>query len=480
MFEAPILNEISADEYHEIIRLAEPEIHQNHSIKSIRRFFRLFGNWTYKVDFENPETSPIVIRCYQVYRAANRFIAETQAIDLLTHQSEVPVPQIIRASTETNHPNQYYAVMRYLPGCRLQENLHLLSELQSRRIGEQLGQYLAQIHSIKCQGYGELSDSETQGLVSEMLYTKGIFDHLLYEAKQTAILGQDEIAWLENEFQKKVFLLDEIVPSLIHGDMIDANILIQDSGEAISGILDFEHSKAWSAEVDFTKILLRFRENPNIIKHLLETYFIFFGRTDQASIDRFYARLELFQLIIDLQLVVDLAKSDLGFFSKLLTGSRHLPYLQYQRLMSTIHRPMEIDAQDEKTDLKFLRQAKTVSLKSVCKGVKPSGALIVRGNTVISSGYDECFDALKDIHIPEIPAELGALLMALRNEQNVSGGTLYLTATTSFTSLITLHRAGIVRVVFIGNAPTQTVFDAFAQLGLELCSFNKQQFEEAL
>jgi deoxycytidylate deaminase/aminoglycoside phosphotransferase (APT) family kinase protein len=460
MIESPLLNKVSAEERDRVLAIVDEAMHQQH-ISSIEAFFTLFGNRNYKVTFKDDTAQPIVVRIYQT---TDRYITEREALLSVSANTCIPVPQIITDSSQVSTIRDDFAIMQYIQGGRLQENLLFLTDDGQKEIGQQLGEYLAQLHNLKRESYGNLVAGARSNRNSEVAYTLEIFELLLLGAQTRNILTEDELVRIQGIFDRNKELLSDTTPSLIHGDMIDANILIDEIGGTmkITGVLDFEHSKAWSPEVDFTKILdLRFFDHPVLVKSLKATYFHNVGIANRDAIERFDARLNLFRLISDLQLAVDLAGGSVGFFAKLLISSRHLPFRQYQRLIALLEQQGKLTTpvDQRQEDIRLLRYSVSIAKRSKCKLLQRRGAVIAKGE-IVAIGYNEptnqscpCITSTDDLNNHNtcdcIPAEMSALLAALRNEQVVRDATLYCTECPSSASLKWIARSGIGRVVFI-------------------------------
>lgn len=483
MIESLVLQKVSAEEWEMVLAIVVDALHQQH-ISSIESFFTLFGNRNYKVTFEDDTVKPIVVRIYQT---KDRYITEREALLSVSANTCIPVPQIIVDSSQVRTISENFAIMQYIRGIRLQEYLPFLTDDGQKEIGRQLGEYLAQLHNLKRDSYGNLAAGAHSNCNSEIAYTLEILELLLLGAQTSNVLTEEELVRIRRIFDRNRELFSDTVPSLIHGDMIDANVLIDEIGGAvkITGILDFEHSKAWSPEVDFTKILdLRFFDHPVLVKSLKEAYFHNVGITSRNAIERFDAKLNIFRLISDLQLAVDLAKGSVGFFAKLLISSRHLPFRQYQRLIALLEQQREFDitVDQRQEDIRLLRYSMSIAKRSNCKLTQHRGAVVAK-REIIAVGYDEptnqdcpCIistDNLTNHNVCDyIPAEVTALLAALRNEQVVRGATLYCTGCPSVASLKLIARSGIGRVVFIGGSDKLVEQECLRSLAIRIESID--------
>lgn len=106
----------------------------------------------------------------------------------------------------------------------------------------------------------------------------------------------------------------------------------------------------------------------------------------------------------------------------------------------------------------FMDIAKQVSVRGTCSR-KQVGALIVRSNTILSTGYNgsirgfpHCVDVgcmMEDGHcVQTVHAEANALIQAAKNGVNVDGAEIYTTASPCWGCFKLIANAGIKRIVY--------------------------------
>jgi len=104
----------------------------------------------------------------------------------------------------------------------------------------------------------------------------------------------------------------------------------------------------------------------------------------------------------------------------------------------------------------YLRMAKVWSSLSKSKR-KKVGALVVKGNTIISDGYNgtptgfpnDCEDVNGDTHWYVLHAEANAILKTARSTQDISGSTLYLTLSPCKDCCKLIIQSGIKKIIYI-------------------------------
>jgi dCMP deaminase len=104
----------------------------------------------------------------------------------------------------------------------------------------------------------------------------------------------------------------------------------------------------------------------------------------------------------------------------------------------------------------YLRMANVWSSLSKSKR-KKVGALVVKGNTIISDGYNgtptgfpnDCEDVNGDTHWYVLHAEANAILKTARSTQDISGSTLYLTLSPCKDCCKLIIQSGIKKIIYI-------------------------------
>ena len=112
---------------------------------------------------------------------------------------------------------------------------------------------------------------------------------------------------------------------------------------------------------------------------------------------------------------------------------------------------------------------------SHCKR-KQVGALIVKGRTIISDGYNgtptgfenECEDEENQTKWYVLHAEANAILKVASSTQSCEGATLYITLSPCRECSKLVHQAGIRRVVYLNSYKDDSGLQFLAKAGVEL------------
>ncbi|WP_338866549.1 cytidine/deoxycytidylate deaminase family protein [Myxococcus stipitatus] len=129
-------------------------------------------------------------------------------------------------------------------------------------------------------------------------------------------------------------------------------------------------------------------------------------------------------------------------------------------------------------DQYFMDIAKQVATRATCDR-KHVGAVIVRGRTILSTGYNgsirglpHCDDVghmMENGHcVATVHAEANAIIQAATNGVAIDGATIYTTASPCWPCFKLIANAGLVRVVFGEFYRDPRIFEVATQLKLEL------------
>lgn len=140
----------------------------------------------------------------------------------------------------------------------------------------------------------------------------------------------------------------------------------------------------------------------------------------------------------------------------------------------------EIKADRTSWDNYFLQIAQQVASRSTCLR-KNVGAILVRDNQVLTSGYNgsirglsHCSDEgvgclMENGHcVRTIHAEVNAIASASRNGVNINNSTCYCTLSPCWPCFKTLINAGINKIVYSEFYKDERIFEAAKTLNIEL------------
>jgi dCMP deaminase len=131
-------------------------------------------------------------------------------------------------------------------------------------------------------------------------------------------------------------------------------------------------------------------------------------------------------------------------------------------------------------DSAYLKMAKEWAKLSYCSR-KQVGALIVKGNMIISDGYNGaptgfdncCEDDNGETHWYVLHAEANAMMKVAKSTHNADGATLYITLSPCKDCSKLILQAGIKRVVYHKGYKDTSGLDFLAASGIQLTQIEK-------
>jgi dCMP deaminase len=126
----------------------------------------------------------------------------------------------------------------------------------------------------------------------------------------------------------------------------------------------------------------------------------------------------------------------------------------------------------------FMSIARVVATRATCDR-KHVGAVLVRGRTILSTGYngsirgmphcDEVGHMMEGGHcVATIHAEANAILQAARNGVQIEGADVYITASPCWPCFKMIANAGMKRIIYGEFYRDERIFDVAKQLGIAL------------
>ncbi len=136
-------------------------------------------------------------------------------------------------------------------------------------------------------------------------------------------------------------------------------------------------------------------------------------------------------------------------------------------------------------DKRYLRMAQIWAENSYCKRRKV-GALIVKGNMIISDGYNgtpsgfenKCEDENNITYPYVLHAEANAITKVAKSTNNSDGATLYVTTSPCMECSKLIIQSGIKRVVFCDLYHNQDGLELLRKAGVEICHIKLNEDNE--
>jgi aminoglycoside phosphotransferase (APT) family kinase protein len=186
-------------------------------------------NQVYRIDEE------YVLRIGAREDAYQRLKHETELMRSL--QNEIPVPKIFAFGEQDDRA---YQIQQFISGQKLYAVWKDLLPVVQENIAAELASYLKILHSRIAPHFGPVSE-DTRPYDSWTGYLTEKFTHTLEEIDAyhlRMVPGFVELA--QDYFAQHRHVLQDAVPTLVHGDLSFVNILIHDG--KIAALLDFEYA----------------------------------------------------------------------------------------------------------------------------------------------------------------------------------------------------------------------------------------------
>lgn len=175
-----------------------------------------------------------------------------------SHIKNVPVPKIVAKGRD-------YIIESFIAGQLLNELK--LSHRNQAKIYKDLGRYINQIHRLKMHGFGELQNNGRGKYSTPVDYLESLLKYYEPSLLKTKLFNRVLIKRLRSYLRDNITLFtNESV--LLHGDLIDDNILINNN--TIYGVIDFGDAVCGPREYDLAKIYIE--KNNRIFTWVLYAY----------------------------------------------------------------------------------------------------------------------------------------------------------------------------------------------------------------
>jgi len=249
------------------------------------------------LDYELCITRPtleLTLRLYPPNAPRPRLEKEAYVLPQVLQETGVPVPQIIHLDMEGSIIGQPWSLLTRLPGQPLGLLLPLMDDADRQVVGEEMGRYLARLHSVAVSRFGEYFGEDPLARSQERAYVLGRLEEWAQECQEHELLPDK----LLDEVRQRVStspLLNRPRACLVHGDYHEDNINVEAGMVSyhVTGIFGFAYSCGWSPEWDMTGLFSGvFEQYPTLERGFLDGY------ADVGEIGpQFWDRLRLYQTL---------------------------------------------------------------------------------------------------------------------------------------------------------------------------------------
>jgi aminoglycoside 2''-phosphotransferase len=189
-----------------------------------------------------------------------RFSAELSLLHYLASRVDMSIPIYEYVADDRSFGG--YAL---IPGVELR--LEVFRELSAKgqdRIARQLGAFLSTLHSTPIERATEFGfTEEAGGYWWSRKHAKRTLEGL--REKVFPKLDQDEIDWIEYQFERYLGVSVDHPLAVIHSDMSDDHIFIDPDRETVTGIIDFSDTEFANPAMDFSGFWMYGEHFPNMV-----------------------------------------------------------------------------------------------------------------------------------------------------------------------------------------------------------------------
>lgn len=181
-------------------------------------------------------------------QSTNRFDIETRALERFHDTSSAVIPEVLESGALDTDSNVNFSLARLLPGVDLDLFLRSSQIPEGKKVFalRNLGYRISDLHGIESEGFGLIQDNDNGQFETIDQWSGSISQRLGRAAHLPEAEGLDIASVSLPELGS--FSMTE--PVLLHGDFVPRNILVDPSSGLITGIVDFEHTKSGSPELD--------------------------------------------------------------------------------------------------------------------------------------------------------------------------------------------------------------------------------------
>jgi aminoglycoside phosphotransferase (APT) family kinase protein len=285
-----MMKEIPSEKIQTIVKKVFPES----EVESYQELGAGFASLHYDLHLSKPKMS-LSLKVYLRPTEKREPWKETYILKRVAEETGVPVPQVLLFDDSGQLLDTPYAVHTHLPGRSLGIILPEMTEEDIETVGYEMGRYLARLHVMSGERYGDYFVEDSLASPKEREYTLARMDSWLRKCEDHHLLKPSMVETLQQAFERADFL-DQEKPCLVHGNYHEGNVNVEEGAVSyhVTGVFGFEHSQAWSREWDMVKLF------GHVFDHypILQDSFLN-GYTESVELsERFWDRLKLYQLAV--------------------------------------------------------------------------------------------------------------------------------------------------------------------------------------
>ncbi|MBN1933744.1 MAG: aminoglycoside phosphotransferase family protein [Anaerolineae bacterium] len=272
------------------------QVFQDAVLISIEPFPGIHENQNYDLKIRNP-TLEAAIKVYRDMTDQKPW-QEARLLNLLTSETGVPVPRILHFDDSGTLLPVPWILYTRLPGQPLADVLDDMDEWALEAIGYEMGRYLAHIHQIPLEVFGNLFEPEAGVFDQEKAFVLDLADRCLTPCVAGGLIQPAAAEHIRHTFETST-VLTQSRACLIHGNYTPSNIIVEFNitDYHITGVLDLTQATGSCPEHDISPLFNQsFEGKPSFQKGFLDGY------TESAEMKaHFWERIKVYRLLAYLE-----------------------------------------------------------------------------------------------------------------------------------------------------------------------------------
>lgn len=253
----------------------------------------------YALQLQNP-TVEVVLRLYHPDTPPATLEKEMYALRVIMPETGVPTPRVIHLDASRALLERPFALLNLLPGEPLSAALPRMTAPDREAVGYEAGRYLAKLHSVPLDKFGEFLGQDAQASSDEKAYTNARAAEWLEVCEQNTLLDGATLAELRRLVGQSQALKRQR-PCFVHGDYGPGHINVEEGwgGFHVTGVFGFAQAQGWSPEWDVARLLHETSADyPGLVKGFLDGY------ADTAGLPlNLWQRLPIYGAVVGVALV---------------------------------------------------------------------------------------------------------------------------------------------------------------------------------